>query len=97
MIKALLIVLLPLTSSGDYTTEMPSMQACLEARTAIVQQDPSIKTLCVPKSDETAKVQEFFAIFLDMVDQLQIENELRDKTAYDKQILKEELQHDKAK
>ena len=54
MIKALLIVLLPLTSSGDYTTEMPSMQACLEARTAIIQQDPSIKTLCVPKSDETA-------------------------------------------
>ena len=97
MIKALLIVLLPLTSSGDYTTEMPSMQACLKARTAIVQQDPSIKTLCVPKSDETAKVQEFFAIFLDMIDQLQIENELRDKTAYDKQILKEELQHDKAK
>ena len=28
-----------------------------------------------------------------MIDQLQIENELRDKTAYDQQILKEELQH----
>ena len=94
MIKALLIVLLPLTSSGDYTTEMPSMQACLDARNVIIQQDPSIKTLCVPKNDETAKIKEFFAIFIDMIDQLQIENQLREKTAYDQQILNEELQQD---
>ena len=91
MIKALLIVLLPLTSSGDYTTEMPSMKACLDARNVIIQQDPSIKTLCIPKGDETAKIKEFFAIFIDMIDQLQIENQLREKTAYDQQILEEEL------
>ena len=66
MIKALLIIT-ALASGGDYTTEMPSMQACLEARLEIMQQDPNLKTLCVPRGDETAKMKEFFKIFMDFV------------------------------
>ena len=66
MIKALLIVT-ALAGGGDYTTEMPTMQACLDARTVIVKQDPNVKTLCIPKVDDTAKMKELFKIFMDIV------------------------------
>ena len=69
MIKALLIVT-ALSGGGDYTTEMPSMKSCLEARTAITKQDPTIKTLCIPKADETVRVKEFFGMFMDIIDQI---------------------------
>ena len=69
MIKALLIVT-ALSGGGDYTTEMPSMKSCLEARTAITKQDPTIKTLCIPKSDEKAEIKEFFGMFMDIIDQI---------------------------
>ena len=55
---------------GDYTAEMPSMEKCLEMRTVIEKQDPDIKTLCMPVADETDKIQEFFWVFMDMVDQI---------------------------
>ena len=74
MIKALLIIT-ALASGGDYTTEMPSMQACLEARLEIMQQDPNLKTLCVPRGDETAKMKEFFKIFMDIVVWMQEQEE----------------------
>ena len=77
MIKALLIVT-ALTGGVDYTTEMPSMKSCLEARTAITKQDPTIKTLCVPKSDEKAEIKEFFGMFMDIIDQI------REKEALDR-------------
>jgi hypothetical protein len=69
MIKALLIVS-ALSGGADYTTEMPSMKSCLEARTAITKQDPTIKSLCVPKTDEKAEVKEFFSMFMDIIDQI---------------------------
>ena len=65
MIKALLIVT-ALAGGGDYTTEMPTMQACLDARATIVKQDPNVKTLCIPKGDDTAKMKELFKIFMDI-------------------------------
>ena len=69
MIKALLNVT-ALAGGADYTTEMPSMKSCLEARTAITKQDPTIKTLCIPKSDEKAEIKEFFGMFMDIIDQI---------------------------
>jgi len=72
MIKALLIIT-ALAGSSDYTTEMPSMAACLDARLTIAKQNASIKTLCVPRADEVAKVKEFFNIFMDIIDQLKEE------------------------
>ena len=77
MIKALLIVT-ALASGGDYTTEMPSMQSCLDARVAIAKQDPNVKTLCVPKADETAKMKELFKIFMDIVYWMQEQEEFSD-------------------
>ena len=77
MIKALLIVS-ALSGGADYTTEMPSMKSCLEARTAITKQDPTIKTLCVPKSDDKAEIKEFFGMFMDIIDQI------REKEALDR-------------
>ena len=77
MIKALLIVT-ALSGGADYTTEMPSMKSCLEARTAITKQDPTIKTLCVPKTDEKAEIKEFFGMFMDIIDQI------REKEALDR-------------
>ena len=63
-------------AGGDYTAEMSSMKECLDARKTIAEQDPNVKTLCVPMSDETAKMKEFFNIFLDMIDQIKMmENE----------------------
>jgi hypothetical protein len=65
MLKALLIV--TAIGGADYSVEMPNMKECLDARTQIAEQDKSVKTLCVPKADETAKVQDFFNIFMDMI------------------------------
>ena len=70
MIKALLIVSALAGSGVDYTTEMPSMKSCLEARSAITKQDPTIKTLCVPKADEKAEIKEFFGMFMYIIDQI---------------------------
>ena len=77
MIKALLIVT-ALSGGADYTTEMPSMKSCLEARSAITKQDPTIKSLCVPKTDDKAEIKEFFGMFMDIIDQI------REKEALDR-------------
>ena len=54
MLKAMLVV--TALGGGDYTVEMPSMKDCLDARITIAEQDPNVKTLCVPKSDDSATV-----------------------------------------
>ena len=69
MIKALLIVS-ALGGGAEYTTEMPSMESCLNARTQIMEQDNSIKTLCLPSEDEREKLEEFLLILLNMVDMM---------------------------
>jgi len=77
MLKAMLIVT-AISGVGDYSVEMPSMKQCLDARIAITKQDDSVKTLCVPKADETVKVREFFNIFMDMIStmkEMEYENE----------------------
>ena len=83
MLKAMLIVAVT-GIGGDYTAEMPSMEKCLEMRTVIAEQDATVKTLCVPIADEAAKIQEFFWVFMDMVDQIkqnQLEWDNLDDTA----------------
>tara|TARA_B100000287_G_scaffold306089_1_gene289214 strand:- start:148 stop:453 length:306 start_codon:yes stop_codon:yes gene_type:complete len=75
MIKAMLIVT-ALSGGVDYTTEMPSMESCLKARDAITMQDASLKTLCVPKEDESKKIETFFQIFMNMIDQIKEYEEL---------------------
>ena len=65
-----MLIVTALGGGGDYTAEMPSMEECLDARIVVAEQDPNVKTLCVPVADETAKMQEFFAIFMDMIDQI---------------------------
>ena len=69
MLKAILLVTV-LGVSGDYMAEMPSMNECLDARISIAEQDPTVKTLCIPMADESAKMQEFFNLFMDMIDQI---------------------------
>ena len=81
MLKAILLVT-ALGGGGDYTVEMPSMEECLDARITIAEQDPNVKTLCVPMADNTAKVQEFFYLFMDMIDQLR-EKELEETIFFD--------------
>ena len=84
MLKAILLVT-ALGGGGDYTVEMPSMKECLDARTTIAEQDPNVKTLCVPMADDTAKVQEFFYLFMDMIDQLR-ERELEETIFFDEYV-----------
>jgi hypothetical protein len=69
MIKALLIVS-ALGGGAEYTTEMPSMESCLNARTQIMEQDNSIKTLCLPSEDEREKLEGFLMILLNMIDMM---------------------------
>ena len=69
MIKALLIVS-ALGGGAEYTTEMPSMESCLNARTQIMEQDNSIKTLCLPSEDEREELEGFLMILLNMVDMM---------------------------
>jgi len=65
MIKAMLIVV-----SLGINTEMPDMDSCLKARAAISSQDESIKSLCIPKQNETDKMKEMFEIFINIVDRI---------------------------
>ena len=74
MLKAILIIS-SLGGGNDFTVEMPTMEDCLAARIEIQKQDDSLKTLCIPSVNETAKVQEFFDIFMDMIQELKREGE----------------------
>ena len=74
MLKAILIIS-SLGGGNDFTVEMPTMEDCLAARIEIQKQDDSLKTLCIPSVDETAKVQEFFDIFMGMIQKLKREGE----------------------
>ena len=76
MMKALLIVSALGGGMGSYEVEMPSMNECLDARVAIMEQDKGAKTLCVPAVAETDKMEKFFSIFMGIVTQMkELENE----------------------
>ena len=75
MLKAMLIIS-SLGGGNDFTVEMPTMEDCLAARIEIQKQDDSLKTLCIPSVDETAKVQEFFDIFMGIIQELKRGGEL---------------------
>ena len=74
MLKAMLIIS-SLGAGSDFNIPMPTMEDCLAARIEIQKQDDSLKTLCIPSVDETAKVQEFFDIFMGMIQELKREGE----------------------
>jgi hypothetical protein len=85
MLKAMLLVTALGGMGGDYTVEMPSMEECLDARIVIAEQDPNVKTLCVPMANESAKMQEFFDLFMDMIDKIKAkekENPTKYKPGY---------------
>ena len=66
MIKALLIVA-SLNGGGDYRVEMPTMESCLDMRSSITKQDRTLKTLCIPKEDDSDKFKAFLSMFTEMV------------------------------
>ena len=72
MLKAMLVVT-ALGGGGDYTAEMPSMKECLDARITIAEQDPNVKTLCVPMANEAETVQEILDSFLEMIKKMRKE------------------------
>ena len=74
MLKAMLIIS-SLGGGNDFTVEMPTMEDCLAARIEIQKQDDSLKTLCIPSVDETAKVQEFLDMFMSLIQELKREGE----------------------
>lgn len=86
MLKAMLIVT-ALAGGGDYTAEMPSMKACLDARTTIAEQDSNVKTLCVPMADDSKKIQEFFDIFMNMIDQIKEQEDYHEGYVCDNSLL----------
>ena len=67
MMKALLIVSALSGMSGEYEVEMPTMMNCLDARAAIIEQDTSAKSICVPFAGETDKMERFFKVFMSLV------------------------------
>ena len=69
MLEATLLVII-LSSGGDYTVEMPSMKECLDARTTISEQDPTVKTLCIPHWTPLIKYPQFMAMFMAMINQI---------------------------
>ena len=74
MLKAtLLVTYFVLGAGSNYTVEMPSMEECLDARVTIAEQNPAVKTLCIPTADDTAKMQEFLAMFMAMINQIKDE------------------------
>ena len=73
-----------LGGGGDYTAEMPSMKECLDARITIAEQDPNVKTLCVPISNDSAKVQELIDSFMKMIEKIKDKETSREKFICDK-------------
>ena len=79
MLKARMIVVATI-SSGEVRTTMNSMDECLEAKQMIIEQDANAKVLCIPQTPEEseyAKMQEFFDMFLMMIDSLENYQEMR--------------------
>ena len=79
MFKALMIVAATI-SSGEVRTTMNSMEDCLNAKEMIIQQDANAKVLCIPQTPEESeykKMQEFFDMFLMMIDSLENYQEMR--------------------
>ena len=73
MFKALMIVAATFTTAEIRTT-MNSMDECLEAKQLIIEQDKGATVLCVPQTPEEsehAKMQQFFDMFLMMIDSLE--------------------------
>ena len=57
MLKAtLLVTYFVLGAGSNYTVEMPSMEECLDARVTIAEQNPAVKTLCIPTADASANM-----------------------------------------
>ena len=84
MMKAMLIVSALGGGMGSYEVDMPSMQECLDARVAILEQDKGAKTLCVPTVAETDKMERFFSIFMGIVTQMkELENDSRGIGSFD--------------
>ena len=84
MMKTMLIVSALGGGMGSYEVEMPSMNECLEARVAIMEQDKGAKTLCVPAVAETDKMEKFFSIFMGIVTQMkELENDSRGIGSFD--------------
>ena len=83
MMKALLIVsAFGGGIDGGYEVEMPSMDECLDARVAIMEQDKDAKTLCVPAVAEADKMEQFFSVFMNIVERMrEMENERLDSEA----------------
>ena len=74
MIKALLVI-----ARMGINTEMSSMESCLEARNAILEQDRKVKVLCIPtnpKPSESEKMNDMLSIFLKMIDRIKEYEEL---------------------
>ena len=74
MIKELLVI-----ASMGINTEMSSMDSCLEARNAILEQDRKVKVLCIPtnpKPSESEKMNDMLSIFLKMIDRIKEYEEL---------------------
>ena len=68
-----MLVVTALGGGGDYTVEMPSMKECLDARITIAEQDPNVKTLCVPMANETETVQEILDSVMEMIKKIRKE------------------------
>jgi len=70
MLETILLVMI-LNSGGAYfAVETPSMKECLDSRIKIIEQNPTMKTLCLPTVDDTAKMQEFLAMYMTMINQI---------------------------
>ena len=73
MIKALLVVM---TMTGsEYNVNMPDMKTCMEQARIVTSQGVEVEALCIPKADDTAKVNEIFSLFGKMIQEMQT-NEL---------------------
>ena len=72
MMKALLVVM---TMTGsEYNVNMPNMETCME-QARVVSSQGAAETLCIPRSDESARVREVFSLFGNMIQEMQT-NEL---------------------
>ena len=92
MLKAMLVVTALASGGGDYNVEMPSMKECLDARITIAEQDPNVKTLCVRIADDSKKMEEILDSFMDLIDIIKEEEEIRMEFPMEKYVCDNSLQ-----
>ena len=68
---ALLVITLLGGEPVNTKVEVSTMEACMEGRASLLEQDPGAKVFCVPRETKSKRMRETFEIFVDLIQRFQ--------------------------